>query len=456
VNPQGAEELTMVAIDRFVLLVRNLRRDQRGMSVPTALMALIASFALGSVAVMSTVNVQQGTKRDHDSKEAIAAADAGANIALLRLNRYLPTLVEGAACVGPNGEAQPESPIGSGWCPSTPSEQVGGATYSYRISAFTEEGAIDIISVGSSGSVGRRVNVSLETSTPKNIFAKERLIGEEQIEIVGNGARIETDIGTNGSIITGGSPIICGNDRVGPGKSGPIPSCGKQKTEGTQTLPPISVPSNIDSFNDNCRLEQICSGVKTGQVDTYSKKVTSKNPWVVSPTKKIDVASKEELSMGGSIYWVCQIEIQGTLYMPALTAVQIYVAPPTQCGLKSGDTQVVIGGQAKVESSSYNPGQGLYEVPSIYVLGDGHVKMEGAPASSNEVMIYAPYSEIDLGGKASWTGMIAGKRIKVHGNPTVKSDPNLKLPEQNVASLFKRTRFVECVGATASPPNADC
>ena len=82
----------MVAIDRFILLVRDLRRNERGLAVPTALMALIATFALASVAVMSTVDVQRGTARDHDSKEAIAAADAGASIEMLRLNRYLPRL----------------------------------------------------------------------------------------------------------------------------------------------------------------------------------------------------------------------------------------------------------------------------------------------------------------------------------------------------------------------------
>lgn len=443
----------MAVIDRFMLLVRDLRRDQRGIAVPTALMALIACFALSSVAVMSTVDVQQGTKRDHDSKEAIAAADAGANIALLRLNRYLPSLTVATPCIGPNGEPQAAS---GGWCPSTATEQVGGATYSYRISAFTENGTINVISVGASGTVSRRVNVSLKTSASKKPFAKERLIGQEGIEIVGTSTRIETDIGTNGSIITGGTPIICGNDRIGPGKSGPTPSCGKQKSEGTQNLPPISAPSNIATYNDNCRLEQNCTGEKAKQVDTYSKKVTSKNPWDAAAPRKVDIASNERLTMGGTIYWVCQVEIQGTLYMPALTSVQIYVDTPEHCGLKPGDNQVVIGGKAVVESDSYNPAQGHYEVPEIYVLGEGSVKMEGSPESTNEVMIYAPKSEITIGGKASWMGMIAGRTIKIHGNPTIKSDPNLKLPEQNVATLFERTRYVECTGATASPPNANC
>jgi len=442
----------MAAIDRFILLVRDLRRNERGIAVPTAMMALIASFALGSVAVMSTVDVQQGTHRDHDSKEAIAAADAGANIAMLRLNRFLPSISTTHPCVGPNGEYQTAS---GGWCPSTATEKVGGASYSYRVSAYTEAGTIQVVAVGASGTVSRRVNVSLSTSSPKNIFAKERLIGQDEIEITGTQTRIETDLGTNGNITASGHPVLCGNDRHGVGKTAPTPSCGKEKTEGNQNLPPISAPSNIATYNDNCRLAQNCTGVKAGQVDTYSKKLTSNNPWV-SSSRKVDVASNAQLTMGGLIYWVCQLEVQGQLLMPAKTQVQIFVDTPEHCGLSAGATQVNIGAQAVVESSSYNPQQGLYEVPAIYVLGDGAVKIDGGPSSSNEVMIYAPNSEIDIGGNATWLGMIAGKRIKIHGNPVIKSDPNLKLPEINVASLFQRTRYVECTGATASPPNANC
>jgi hypothetical protein len=440
----------MVAIDRFLLLVRDLRRNERGIAVPTALMALVASFALASVAVMSTVDVQQGTKRDHDSKEAIAAADAGANIAMLRLNRYLPSLSTAHPCIGPAGEYQTPS---GGWCPSTASERVGDAYYAYRISSFVENGEINVVSVGSSGTVSRRVNVNLKAASPKNIFAKERLIGQDGIEIIGTKTRIETDFGTNGSVTVSGSPTLCGNERIGVGHTGPVPSCGKQKSEGNQNLPPISVPTDIATNNDNCRLERNCSN--SLNVDSYSKSFTNKNPWW-KEGRKVDVASQAQLTMRGLTYFVCQLEIQGALYMPALTSVSIFVDTPEHCGLKPGDTQVVIGAQARVESDSYNPSQGFYEVPNIYVLGEGSVKMEGAPESSNELMIYAPYSEITIGGNASWMGMLAGKRIKINGNPVITSDPKLKLPSTTVATLFARTRYVECTGASATPPNANC
>jgi hypothetical protein len=71
-------------------------------------------------------------------------------------------------------------------------------------------------------------------------------------------------------------------------------------------------------------------------------------------------------------------------------------------------------------------------------------------------VLYAPKSNIELQGDATWKGMIAGKKLYVHGNPTIESDPNIKAPEITFASLLQRTLYVECTGATATPPNANC
>jgi hypothetical protein len=439
----------MAAIDRFVLLIQNLRRDQRGIAVPTALMALIASFALASVAVVSTVHVQQGTRRDHDSKEAIAAADAGANIALLRLNRFLPSLSTAHPCIGPSGEYQ--TPTG-GWCPATASEQVGGATYRYMVSAFGSASTVTVVSIGTSGTVSRRVSVGLKTMSGKRVFADEKLIGQSEISLEG-GPIIETDIGTNGNIVGSGGPTICGNDRHGIGKEAPTPSCGKEELEGNKNLPPITPPENIATVNENCRLAQNCTD--PSKVDSYSKKTSKTDPWDAEH-RAINVASSQTLTMGGNLYFVCEINLQGKLYMPVNAHVEIYVDTPEHCGLKPGAQQVYVGAGAIIESSAYNPAQGLYDVPRIYVLGNGSVKLVGTPGTTNEVILYAPYSEVDLGGNATWNGMIAGNTLKIHGNPIVKSDPNLKEPEITLSGNFQRTQYVECVGATGSPPNASC
>src|SRR4051812_3877027 len=449
----------MAAIDRFILLVWDLRRNERGLAVPTALMALIASFALASVAVISTVNVQQGTHRDHDSKEAIAAADAGANIAMLRLNRFLPSLSTSTPCIGPSGEEQ--KPSAEGWCPSTAVEPVGGATYQYWISAFKANGSLEVVSLGKSGGVSRRVSVAMDSNFEDPVFADEKLIGEDNIEFNGSKPYIHTDLGTNGSIEKSGKaePTICGNDRHGPGKEAPEPTCSGKKTEGEKNLPKVAAPEGIQTENSNCRLAANCPN-KT-DVDSYNKNRTSTKPWDVASKGVINVTSGATLTMGGRDYWVCGLFVNsGEVFMPVGSSVRIFVRPPGECGLASGDVQVEITGSGKISSTGFNPQQGFFEVPGIYMLGDGEVKLEGNSSGNkelkNEFMLYAPESHIDVGGNASYNALIAGKSLTIHGSVYVESNPSIKEPDLFYESLFERTRYVECTGATTSPPNSSC
>ena len=72
---------------------------------------------LAGAAVMSSVNVQQGTHRDGDSKSAIAAADAGANVALLRLNRYASAFSTATPCLGAAGAPSSQLPAAMAGAP---------------------------------------------------------------------------------------------------------------------------------------------------------------------------------------------------------------------------------------------------------------------------------------------------------------------------------------------------
>jgi hypothetical protein len=71
-------------------------------------------------------------------------------------------------------------------------------------------------------------------------------------------------------------------------------------------------------------------------------------------------------------------------------------------------------------------------------------------------MLYAPQSTVDIGGTAEWKGMIAGKTLNIHGTPLITSNSNIKEPVLPLSSLLKRTRYVECTGASSTPPNANC
>lgn len=450
----------MPVIDRVRARIRLLVRSESGIALPTALFAMIASMALASVAVLSSVDVQQGSARDHDSKEAIAAADAGASVALLRLNRFQSKLSTSTPCVGPAGETLLAA---SGWCPSTTSEKVGDATYTYRVSAYTGSGTYNVIAVGTSGSVSRRVDVGLYSTNGKNVFAEEKMIGQDSIEMKG-GVTVKTDVGTNGNITlnseNGKAPVLCGNLRHGIGKEAPTPKCNGTVSESEENLPSITLPSNIATSNSDCRLVPNCTN-KT-EVDTYTKingkkeesaKRTETEPWDAKHLT-INIPNNSRLSMGGRDYLVCGLFVKGELIMNAGSEIRIFVKTPEECGYKAGATQVEFTAGATIVSTGYNAQNG-YKVPGIYVLGESSIKLSGN-SGTNEVMIYAPKSAIDLGGSATYKGMIAGKTLVVHGNPTFESDPNIKAPAITFASLLGRTRYVECVGATGSPPNANC
>jgi hypothetical protein len=436
----------MAVIDRFILLVRALRRSESGIALPTAMMALIASFALASVAVLTTVNVQSGTNRDNNSKEAIAAADAGANIAMLRLNRFLGKLSPLNPCVGPNGESVPASGT---WCPAPTPEKVGNATYTYQVSAYTGSGEMAVVATGSSGKVSRRVNIAFKTVSGDNVFLDEKLIGEDDIEIEGSSPWVETDMGTNGDIDANSHPILCGDLRHGPGKDSPTPNCNGEELEGTKTLPPVTPPAD----NWNCRLSKNCTGSKAGLIDTFSK--NGSNYWDAD-TRSIKITGNGTLTMGGPDYLLCKIDIQsGKIYMPLESHVRIFIDTPEHCGMASGAVQVEVEGGGQITSTGFNPTQGFFEMPGIYMLGDGGVNLEGN-SGANEVIVYAPQSLIDIGGSAKWNALIAGKKLRIHGDVYVTADPRIKPPDLSFASMLERTRYVECSAVTGTSPNANC
>ncbi len=302
--------------------ITSLVHGEGGIALPVALFAMVAGMSLAGVAVMATVDVQHGTARDSSSKGAIAAADAGANVARARQNRYAFILNEKNPCltVGSGGtleKTQAELVSGQPWCPSVHGT-VGSATYDYRVSPVglaCGQYELCVVSTGTTGEVSRRIEVTFDrsgafkneqenTSWSNEIHEKtetlekelnqakeeknqqkiteieeqletlreeeaarahlEGFVGREGITLSGN-ADIRVGVGTNGNLETSGNAAICGDIRHGVGKkwtkSGNAHQCsGYQVSESNQELTPVSsfIPLNIATSNSDYRLES-CS-----------------------------------------------------------------------------------------------------------------------------------------------------------------------------------------------------
>jgi hypothetical protein len=475
------------------------------MALPAALFAMVASLGLASVAVMSSVDVQQGSKRDSGSKNAIAAADAGANLAMLRLDRVEEGLSEANPCLGPNGEKQ--TPV-SGWCPKSAPETVGGSTYSYQFSAVGGEACPDhelcVVVTGSASTVDRRVLISFDRKPSDGSSGSgeedeeggeggdeegggggpEGLIGKERIVLSGS-ADIRTSIGSDGDIIHSGSATVCpGNIRYGVGKSTTLTPCeGYTKTQGNLTLPPVSsfMPADIATNNSNVRITTCKSGLPVGcQTDGYSGSWGTNTPFN-SSTRRISLSGNKALTLTGADYWLCELSMSGNseLIMAAGKQIRIFFDTPEKCGTSS---PLNVSGTTRIVSSGYQPEKGQFDMPGFFILGSstistslnisGNVKNE-----INEIVVYAPNTYINMSGNSTYKGVIVGRQITVSGSAKFDRDKNFVLPsylnpwheeeeeggeeeggEEDPPSpcIFTPQYYVECSGTTGLTPDANC
>jgi hypothetical protein len=470
-------EVPMAAIDRFFLLVRSLRRDQQGMAVATALVAMTIAFTFASAAVVYSVNTQRGTVRDHSTKEAIAAADAGANVALMRLNQFSKAVSAASPCIGMSGTTLVVTKAeADGWCPQI-SGVVGGSTYVYRVGpsvAACGESTSCLVAVGTSKGVSRRVEVALGTTTVGGAFSRAGVIGNEDI-ILDNNAEIRVGVGTNGNVKLSNGASICGDVRYGTGKKITFEQSASQcsgyaKSEGNETLPQVSsfMPSTIYSSNSNRRLERCTS---TGfpaecQSDSYTKSWGTDVPWDPA-TKTIEPAQNSTLTLTGGDYLICRLYLGNNshLIMGAGAAVRIFFDTPKNCKMNANETQISVENNADIASSGYQVGDNKYSLPGLYVMGDPAIPTKivfsnnskgKSEEATNQFVLYAPNSHIYMENNATFKGAIAGRTVTFSNHAKVIQDEGFKPPPLGGSTLFTRQSYVECIGATASPPNASC
>ena len=72
----------------------------------------------------------------------------------------------------------------------------------------------------------------------------------------------------------------------------------------------------------------------------------------------------------------------------------------------------------------------------------------------NDLIIYAPRSNVSIGGTADYNGAIAGKSLEIFGTGTITGWDSTLTFSTAVEYLYKQTQFVECIGALrrSTPP----
>jgi hypothetical protein len=321
------------------------------------------------------------------------------------------------------------------------------------------------VSVGTQDGVTRRVKVGLTTTEGENIFANEKVVAKGDVEL-GGASFIESSVGTNGNVRRNGGAEVCGNVRHGPGKETNVtPSCEGKVEESEKEVPEVIPPASLATSNSNCRFTWTCtiSSEKDTSCSVQGKKeVCGKPTWNASTRTLEAAANNTTLTLGGGDYFLCRFLIgDGHVIIAATATVRIFFDTPENCGMQAGEKNIrfEIGKQGELTDTGYDPNHGQYEVPGLYFLGSRTIPSTiniQAQGGANEMILYAPQVDIEMNGGPEWIGMMAGKTITISGNPKIISDPHIKEPEMKRSTLFSRNRYVECSGATGTPPGANC
>jgi hypothetical protein len=443
-------------------------RSEAGVAIPTVLVLLIVGLGLGSAAVTATVSSQHGTIRDSKVKGALAAADAGRDQAIYRENKILTTT--SARCVLEQPTALVAGAVGAdGWCPAV-NGSVGSATFSYRVkpwcltqtptcnpTAAAVGRQITVVSTGTQGGVSRRIAETAFSPIGTSIFGNESALGRDGVSLAGSSTFgsagppvVKTNVGTNGSITAAGSSQLCGDARHGPG--GTITPghqvCGGAVTTGTLDMPP---PDQSLAKADSA----------TSRFFTLDPKVGSVT-WNQS-TRTLDLKSNSTLTIGGDNYSLCRLTMGGgaLLIMAAGAHSKFFFDTPENCGLSNGALQVDVNGGSAILSSSLNSGSPAADLPGFYLVGSNTITTGVSISGSGQenLILYGPRTDVTLWGNGSSTtfsGQFAGKTLSIGGNARIVNSgavPNSNIP---TLLLYNRQRYVECTGATGTPPDADC
>jgi hypothetical protein len=351
-----------------------------------------------------------------------------------------------------------------GWCAAQGEDLGNGQTYSMRISSARSlhvngQSLVQrtIIATGAANGVQRRVMLRANAATGEPVFPN----GYAGVSLDGlnlpNSVLIDGGVGSNGDIILRNSAEVCGNVTPGPGKEVIVRNsasvCATASTAPAQqsfNLQPVD-QGDAPTNNDNAR---IGSPPQPTSLDPCTD--CSGIDWNPS-TRMLRLRNNSTLTLGGSIYSFCGIDIDNTAQLtvaarPLGTGIQIFIDSPEHCG-GAGTGSVEVRNSGTILNLNSDP-----TTFQLFVLGSSsiatYVAFDGIDFAGDVVMaVYAPYSTIRIKGLTHLSGAIASKSIDLQNNARITYHERIAdITTGSPLRLYRSEQYIEC---SSVPPSAE-
>ncbi len=435
---------------------RGLLRREEGIALPVAVAALMIVAALAGAAATSAVTATRQSSRDNDVKRAVAAADAGLEVGVYRLNKFATVLDDTSQCVvlsAPGGALVSEAVQADGWCRAQTEDLGEGASFSYRVSGrqqVTVGGQDvwqrDIVATGLADGVQRRAVTTLNAPTGQTLFV-DGVFSDLDL-MMQNSSEINANVRSNGNVITQNSATICGNVMVGPAKQ----FIGGGQCGGFSSLvatePFVLNPIELPATNDNARLS-------SGQ-----DPITAGISWNASTRVLTGSGSGATVTLRGGTYAFCSIWLEKSARIIVEddgTPVKIYIDDPDNC-----TTGVPSKGSILFEKKGRIDTLGPASLAQVYMRGSKTVAtqmdFENNEAEGVEMVLYAPDSTFKIRNHGLLIGAVAAKQVSLQNNSEIRYDPSAGEISSGAPPLqiYSRQSWVECSTAGGATPNANC
>jgi Tfp pilus assembly protein PilX len=468
--------------------MKNFHKRQDGVALPVATgMLMVLSIA---VVGFVTVAIQANTSsvKDRSAKRALAAAEAGLQTAVYRLNMLSSSAAQNALLCLATTWVPEQSP---GQCPGQPGSLGNGASYTYYVTpAGATTGCVIlpgmltspqdrcITSVGTAGGVTRRVQMRVVSQPTIYPFNQVGLIGKSLVYAY-NSAKLISDVGSNQQVVFHNSVNVEDNTAIDvDGKvmiltGGTYTYANSVKIDGgTQTITtPFDLPmpdfEAAENSNDNATLAtDLGSAWNAG-------------------TRRIHIASGEKTIRPGT-YHVCNVELGNSVKLKfshtggARTA--IYVDSPSRpdsmcagqadpAGTFTADNSVEINkevGEREELLDIYMYGTPYNDTRSMYSWCEPiHQPGQTATCRSDFMLdnsvslyggVYAPNTSIQAHNSAKIWGALAADKLLFFNSVDFTLTGEMKGRPPEGSGAAQRKAWVECRPDRAAPadPESGC
>jgi hypothetical protein len=442
------------------------------------MMLVISLFVVAFFSV--TLQVNETSIDDRSSKRALAAAEAGLQTALYRLNQSgatnQPTLcfTDAFELLQTDGQCRPATgSLGN------------GAAYSYYVTPELGTGAClgvaglptdrCITAVGTAGDVQRRVQVRAARLAGPPSYKAVGLMSKS-LMYAGNSSELKSDVGANGHVHFGNSAKTFSNSSAGIVGGIFYPPGGTYDTSGSGQ----DIAANPDRQPVATPYAFPATDFEAAEVAAQATNLRPSPPWTrpsnttySATTKHFTVTGEAELP--GGTYYFCRFYMENgaKLKFSSTLPTQIYVDSPSRAGSLCTTTATTpqLDGTFWLNNSNEFNKDGREDLVEIFVHGTiwnatrlnapdctpaGNAHPDAPPdvrcksdvllnnSSGFEGMIYAPNTTVELNNSAKMKGAIAADKIRFNNSVVFELTDAVKDSAPATTGGINRGNWVEC------------